>query len=142
MQDILWNGSGYWLLSDGCCREIDEGLGPVTLQVVTREKPCAGMQGSKVNLQWTGTVTGHLASNIIHAYSIMPICTPDSTIGAHTCTHTEAVGCRLRLLVFQSESQSMGNKGERDFSHFFRRLLYLFVQDESGNVQYYSNHLI
>lgn len=91
------SGPSIRLLSDGCRWKVDEGLGPVTLQVVTRVRPkaCAGMQRSRVKLQGTGTVTGHMASNIIHAYSIMPghmhaILNYRQHTHTQTCTQQEA----------------------------------------------------
>lgn len=123
------------LLSDGCRWKVDEGLGPATLQVVTRVKPkaCAGMQGSRVKLQGTGTVTGHMASNIIHAYSIMPG-HMHAILNYRQHTHKHAHSRRPLSQTaggFQSESQSMGNKEERDSSPFLRLLLYLFVPGKS-----------
>ena len=109
--------------------------------MVTRVKPkaCAGMQRSRVKLQGTGTVTGHMASNIIHAYSIMPghmqtILNYRQHTHTHTHTHKHAHSRRPLSQTaggFQSESQSMGNKEERDSSPFLHLLPYLLAQDKS-----------
>lgn len=119
------------LLSDGCRWKVDEGLGPATLQVVTRVKPkaCAGMQGSRVKLQGTGTVTGHMASNIIHAYSIMPghmHAILNYRQHTHTNMHTAGGRC-LRLLVGSSRRVNQWETKRREiqvpfYVYFFTSL--------------------
>lgn len=141
------------LLSDGCRWKVDEGLGPATLQVVTRVKPkaCAGMQGSRVKLQGTGTVTGHMASNIIHAYSIMPghmHAILNYRQHTHTNMHTAGGRC-LRLLVGSSRRVNQWETKRREiqvpfYVYFFTSLCRasLMLSLAVGNVRYYSSHII
>ena len=81
---------------------MDERLGPVSPQVGAggaQHKPSPGMQGPEVNLQGTGTVTGHYNApkHQNHIVNAGPCARTQACAHAHTHTCTQAQHTRTLL---------------------------------------------